>query len=101
MFVVLLTPAISEHVRGYITRFLTEIQPNAFVGCSSASVIDRLWDRVTVGVLQEGVTLITGAPSTEQGFAVRTSGPTAPTVVDLDGLALVARRRVAKHAPTP
>lgn len=97
MFVVMLTPAIPDHIRGYITRFLTEVRPNSFVGSSSAAVVDRLWDRVTSTAPEECVVLITGPSGTEQGFAIRTSGLTAPTVVDLDGLALVARRPLAEN----
>lgn len=100
MFVVMLTPAIPDHIRGYVTRFLTEIRPNSFVGSSSAAVIDRLWDRVISTASHESAVLIIGPSNTEQGFTIRTSGPTAPTVIDLDGLALVARRQVAENAPS-
>ena len=95
MFLVMATPAIPQHVRGYISRFLIEPRPNLFVGNCSARVRDAIWDRVCSVAGAENVTLIYSAPKREQGFEMRFHGPNSPRAVELDGLTLIARPLLA------
>ena len=96
MFIVLITPAIPDHMRGYISRFLIEPRPNIFVGNCSPRVRDAIWDRVCSIERVDNVTLIHSSHSQEQGFEMRFHGDSSPEPVDLDGLVLVARKQAAE-----
>lgn len=97
---VLLSPAIPDHLRGYISRFLVEPRPNIFVGNCSWRVMDRLWDRAIEAIGEGSITLIHSDPTTEQGFAMRFHGDRAPEPVNLDGYMLVARLQPAENQPS-
>ena len=99
MFMVLITPAIADHVRGYLSRFLTEPSPNVFVGNCSRTVADNLWARAVKACATGSLTMISSSAKieNEQGFDVRVHGSGAPIVYDLDGLKLLARE-VTKDA---
>lgn len=99
MFLVLITPAITAHVRGYISRFLIEAHPNVFVGNCSPRVRDNLWERVSQCAGADNLTLIYSDPRKEQGYSMWFHGAAAPTAVDLDGLLLVARPQLATNGP--
>lgn len=90
MIAVIVTRAIPEHLRGYLGRFLSEVVPGVFVGKTSRVVAERLWGRVTDALLVGSMAMILTDPKMEQGYSFRTAGATAPTVVDLDGLQLIA-----------
>lgn len=45
MMVISLTNSPSQ-LRGYLTRYLSEVQAGLFVGCCSTRVRDALWNRV-------------------------------------------------------
>jgi CRISPR-associated protein Cas2 len=67
------------------------IEPHAgvFVGSVSAMVRDKLWEKITKDDSETGAALIYSS-NTEQGFAVRTHGPTRRSVLDYEGLFLVS-----------
>ncbi len=101
MFVVLISPAIPDHVRGYISRFLIEPRPNIFVGNCSPRVRDAIWERVCSVDGSRNVTLVHSAPQEEQGFNMWFHGPDSPESVDLDGLLLVSRPKAAEIGGLP
>lgn len=91
MFVVMLTPAIPSHLRGYISRFLVEVQANVFVGNCSRKVSEQLWGDVCSAIGDGSATFVGSRSDLEQGYELRVHGEGAPTIVSLDGLELVAR----------
>lgn len=78
-------------LRGELTRWLLEVKPGVFVGRISASVRDRLWDKVKQEKEAVGALLVYSA-DTEQGFQVEIFGDPKRDVVDLDGVQLIRIR---------
>lgn len=97
MFIVLLTPSIPSHLRGYISRFLVEVQANVFVGNCSRKVSQQLWTDVCGAVRSGRATLIRSRNDVEQGYELSVYGEGAPTVVSLDGLELIARPTLSQN----
>jgi len=93
MFVVVIAPALPDHVRGYLSRFFVEPNPNVFVGVCSRNVAENLWERITDLGTVDNFTMIQSASGREheQGYHLRVYGEQAPCIVDLDGLELIAR----------
>lgn len=88
MFVVIVTTNIPEHLQGYLSRFLMQVDTSVYVGNVSRRVRDNLWKRC-VGASSVGtLTVINNDPSREQGFAVNTLGPNRRRIKDYDGLLL-------------
>ncbi|MFF2508682.1 type I-E CRISPR-associated endoribonuclease Cas2e [Streptomyces sp. NPDC058067] len=86
---VIATTAIPDHVRGALSRWLTEPMPGLYVGTLSARVRDELWNVVTASVA-DGAAVLIFSDTSEQRFAMRTAGQRRREPVDFDGLALVA-----------
>ncbi|QRV03078.1 type I-E CRISPR-associated endoribonuclease Cas2 [Arcanobacterium phocisimile] len=92
MFAVLTISAVPEHLHGYVSRFLTEVESGVYVGNISRNVRERLWERVST-TLDEGTsTMIYSDPRQEQGFSMLTAGKNSRKVLDLDGLTVVSMR---------
>lgn len=94
MFLVLSATAVPEHLRGYISRFLSEVAVGLYVGNVSKRVRENLWERCALAAQEGSFTMITSDRSTEQGFTVKTIGPQSRPTIDLDGLLL-------SYLPTP
>lgn len=92
MFVVVRVSAIDEHLHGYLTRFLSELDSGFYVGTVSAVVRKNLWTRVQTGMTTGYGIMIYSDPAKEQGFGMETTGRYAREVLDLDGFAVVASR---------
>jgi CRISPR-associated protein Cas2 len=88
---VLATTAVPDHVRGALTRWMTEPTPGLYVGTLSARVRDELWTVIAASVSDGAAVLIHPAPN-EQGYTLRTAGERRRIPVDFDGLTLVALR---------
>ncbi len=86
--VVMVLERVPASVRGELTRWLLEVHAGVFVGSPSALVRDRLWETVIHSARQGGCLLLHNDDS-EQGFAIRTWGPTRRAIDDYDGLKLV------------
>src|ERR1043165_5713689 len=87
--VVIATTAIPEHVRGALTRWMTEPAPGLYVGTLSAKVRDELWDAVAASVA-DGAAVCLHPSDNEQPYTIRTAGQRRRTPLDFDGLTLVA-----------
>ena len=87
--VVIATTAIPEHVRGALTRWMTEPAPGLYVGTLSAKVRDELWDAVAASVA-DGAAVCLHPSDNEQRYTIRTAGQRRRTPLDFDGLTLVA-----------
>jgi CRISPR-associated protein Cas2 len=87
--VVIVLENVPKRLRGELSRWMLEVSTGVFVGSMSALVRDLLWEKCkekkTVGRC-----CLMYRTNNEQGFAIRTHGDTTRTLVDFDGLTLVA-----------
>ena len=88
MFVVIASSSIPDHLGGYLSRFLSEVNTGVFVGNVSRKVRDHLWQRCAVAVKDGSLTMINPDSTREQGFAVNTLGPQRRVIQDFDGFLL-------------
>lgn len=79
-------------LRGAVTRWLFEISPGIYVGKISKRVREHLWNKIS-RELRGGTAMIISPVKNEQGFDIRTLGPTRWQPVDHDGLTLIRRPR--------
>lgn len=93
--VVFVLEAVPTSVRGEMTRWMLEPHPGVFVGRVSAGVRERLWKRVCKS-LRTGNAMIIHTTNTEQGYEIRTWGPTRRLIVEFDGLMLAQMPRQPK-----
>ncbi|MDX2007838.1 MAG: type I-E CRISPR-associated endoribonuclease Cas2e [Meiothermus sp.] len=87
--VVIVLEKVPKTLRGELSRWMLEVATGVFVGSMSAMVRDLLWEKCkekkTVGRCCQMY-----RTNNEQGFEVRTHGDTTRTLVDFEGLTLVA-----------
>lgn len=95
--IVISTTAVPDHVRGALTRWLTEPAPGLYVGTVSARVRGELWSAVAASV-QDGAAVCVHPATNEQGFLIKTAGQRRRHVADFDGLQLI---RFLPQEPTP
>lgn len=88
MFLVITTTSLPDHMHGYLSRFLSEVDTGVFVGNVSRRVRDNLWRRLSNAIADGSLTMINEDRTREQGFAVNTMGPRRRTIIDMDGLLL-------------
>jgi CRISPR-associated protein Cas2 len=86
--VVINTTAVPDHVRGALTRWLTEPAPGLYVGTVSNRVREELWKIVAVS-LGDGHAVCIHPDDNEQHFTMRTAGERRRVIFDSDGLQLV------------
>ncbi len=87
--VVIVLEKVPKRLRGELSRWMLEVSTGVFVGSMSALVRDLLWEKCkekkTAGRCCQMY-----RTNNEQGFSIRTHGDTTRTLVDFDGLTLVA-----------
>jgi CRISPR-associated protein Cas2 len=86
--VVMILEKVSPSLRGELTRWLLELKTGVFVGNVSALVRDKLWEMVCQK-LKAGAGLMVFNAAREQGYEIRTHGPTSRVPEDFDGLVLM------------
>lgn len=93
MFIVIVCESVSEHLRGYLSRFLSEVYVNTFVGNVSRRVSDDIWGRVKeASLVQSGSSvMIRSNRLLEQGFEIETFGKQTREANDFDGIFLFSR----------
>ncbi|MFI0796871.1 type I-E CRISPR-associated endoribonuclease Cas2e [Micromonospora rubida] len=84
--------AVTEGLRGHLTRWMIEVAAGVFVGNPNARIRDRLWTILATRV-GDGQAIMIEPAQNEQGWAIRTAGRDRSIPVDLDGLILAARPR--------
>jgi CRISPR-associated protein Cas2 len=94
--VVISTTAVPDHVRGALTRWLTEPAPGLYVGTVSARVREGLWSAVAASV-GDGAAVCVHPAENEQRYQIRTAGERRRNIFDSDGLQLV---RFTAQEPT-
>ena len=87
MFVVVRAASVPDHLRGYISRYLQEIQTNFYVGKTSARVADLLWERLCA-VAGSGEVVMVVSASNDAGFSVRLHQVAGISLADFHGLYL-------------
>lgn len=100
MFVVITASNLANHVRGYVSRFLVEVDQGVYVGNVSRRVRDNLWRRCCQALGDGRITMINSDPTREQGYAVNTMGARRRVIRDFDGLLLpeILSREVGGNA---
>ena len=96
MFVVISSRNIPNHLHGYLSRFLAEVDTGVYVGNVSRRVRDNLWKRCAEAIKEGSLTIINEDHTREQGFAVNTLGPQCRIIKDMDGLLLACTFSSAK-----
>lgn len=89
MMVISLTNSPAQ-LRGYLTRYLSEVQAGLFVGCCSARVRDALWNRVKDQLPEHGKAILVHTDDNEQSYRVEYWNFSNKTIVWLDGLGIPA-----------
>jgi CRISPR-associated protein Cas2 len=84
-------------LRGELTRWLIEPHPGVFVGHLIAMVRQRLWDKCCKAAGSGGVVQI-WSTNTEQHFAMRLYGDTQRSLIELEGLQLIAVPNLTESA---
>lgn len=79
-------------IRGELSRWFLEIKPNIFVGNVNVRIRDLLWERLCQSEKVRGAIMIYSC-NTEQGYSIRTVGETNKTIVDFDGIQLLATKQ--------
>lgn len=92
MFAVISVVAAPDHIHGYVTRFITEVDTGLYVGNISPQVCKTMWERIIATVGDGHATMIYSDSSKEQGFAVQTTANSKCQVIDIDGLLLSVTR---------
>jgi len=78
-------------LRGELTRWLLEPRAGVFVGHVSALVRDRLWEKCTKKLRDEGGVMQIWSTNTEQRFAMRSWGDSSRQLVEHEGVWLVRK----------
>jgi CRISPR-associated protein Cas2 len=87
--VVIILEKVPKTLRGELSRWMLEVSTGVFVGSVSALVRDLLWEKC-IAKKSSGRCCLLYRTNNEQGFAIRTHGDTTRTLIDFDGLTLVA-----------
>lgn len=95
--VVMALEKVPKSLRGELSRWMQEIQTGVFVGPLNAIVRDLLWEKcIEKGA--GGRCCQVWNTNNEQGYDIRLSGDGDRSVVDFDGLKLVALRNAEWRA---
>ena len=90
--IVLVLRKAKPGLKGFVTRWLSEIGNGAYLGTVSARVRERLWARISSEIGDGGAVMICPA-QTEQGYTVSTAGTLPYTFEDFEGLVLAKKRK--------
>ena len=87
--VVIVLGKVPVSLRGELTRWMLEVATGVFVGKVNALVRGLLWKKCKEKA-NKGHGVLLYKTNTEQGFVVEMFGDSKRSVVDLDGLLLIA-----------
>jgi len=87
--VVMILEKVPTSLRGELTRWMLEASTGVFVGTMSALVRDLLWEKCTEKK-RAGRCIQVYKTNNEQGFAIRMEGDSNRSVIDCEGLSLIA-----------
>lgn len=78
-----------ESVRGELDRWFLELKPGVFVGNVNARIRELLWERICTTPRANG-SVMAYSMNTEQGFEMKMTGVPKRSVVDFEGIQLIA-----------
>lgn len=87
--VVMVLEKVPKSLKGELSRWLLEVQTGVFVGKVSATVRDLLWHKC-IEKSAGGRCCQVWRTNNEQGYSLRLAGDSTRSLVDFDGLMLVA-----------
>ena len=100
---VIVTEAIPERLRGYLSRWMLEVRAGVFLADYSPRVRDMLVATMERN-LEDGNTVVAWSTNNESGFDFETYGPNRRIPIVLDGLKLVSflplEEAVSSKGPT-
>ncbi len=88
LVLVIVTENASLKLRGELTKWVLEVKAGVFVGKTSATVREKLWEKVKHDTATKGALLVYSM-DTEQGYQIEIYGDPRRTVIDLDGVKLI------------
>ncbi len=88
---VMILEAVPSSLRGELSRWLTPVCVGVYVGRVSTLVRDKLWERAVAKAGTGRVIQAWNQPG-EPGYGLRAHGLTDSTLVDLEGLPIIAVR---------
>lgn len=80
--------SVPPRLRGFLTKYLWEINTGVYVGEISAKVREKLWERCTKEVSVESRAVLVYPSDQEQGFSIESFGDKYKKV-DFDGVQLI------------
>ncbi|MCK9169546.1 MAG: type I-E CRISPR-associated endoribonuclease Cas2e [Treponema sp.] len=86
---VIVTEAIPDRLRGYLSRWLLEVRAGVFLGQYSVRVRDMLVKTITENV-EEGNVVVAWSTNNESGFDFETIGKNRRIPVSFEGMKLVS-----------
>jgi CRISPR-associated protein Cas2 len=95
---VVIVERVTPALRGLMTRWMLEVHAGVFIGTLSARVRSKLWE-VVCDRKRAGVCTMAHRSPNEQGFVLSTHGEGSRTVLDFDGLQLLAKPTVENRKP--
>lgn len=91
---VMVLEAVPISLRGELSRWLTPVCVGVYVGKVSTLVRDKLWERAVAKAGTGRIIQAWNQPG-EPGYGLRAHGLTNSTLIDLEGLPMVAVRDAA------
>lgn len=102
--VVIVLESTPPSLKGELSRWMVEVTTGVYTGRVSALVRDLLWEKC-VQHARRGRCYQLYRTNTEQGFTIRMHGDVLRSVVDFDGLELIAAKNAHwaedQAGPTP
>ena len=95
MLVVVFVESVPDHLRGYLDRYLNEVQSSVFVGSLSRVVADQLWAVVSLEA-GAGHALMVRPDSNESGMRIEQRISGSWRIVDRGGWELPSRRKAVR-----
>ena len=80
--------SVPPRLRGFLTKYLWEINTGVYVGEISAKVREKLWERCTKEVMDGSRAVLVYPSNNEQGFVIDSFGEKYKKV-DFDGIQLI------------
>lgn len=87
--IIIILESVPTGLRGELSRWFLEPKTGVFVGQVSARVRDLLWDKVCQKSKNGGCIMI-HSYNNEQGFKILSFGNTTRSIIDFEGLFLIA-----------
>ena len=75
-----------QRIRGLISRYCIELRPGLYVGRLDKRMRLKLWDAIQEGAKAKTSAIMAWSCPTDQGYAIKSLGPTAHLITKIDGI---------------